>query len=146
MQIREFRIKDNDEYSSWFKDYNLNSALGPAWNKKELEQMLNSTDGDEFVGIEDGKIVGVVGVVFPDDDHQQYVITGIAVHPSLRGQGIGRRMLKKVLNRYKLKSGESWITYIDENNLRAKQFFESLGWEVLSEPFENNNMSCLGIK
>lgn len=147
LACKKFKKEDYPEYFSWFQDPDLNKRLGPMEEEDEwLDYALNEEDGGTYSLFLNEKLVAVIGIAYPDKEDAIYVITSIAVKPSLRSKGIGQQVLKKIIKLHPLTQGQSWIAYVDEKNPNAKLFFENNGWRCKSTPPENNNMFAFEYK
>ena len=121
LDFQIFKKEDYPEYYSWFHDSDLNKQLGPL--KKENEEWLQYVL-DEQAGLTEyrgrtysvflkKKLVSVIGIIFPDEENLAYVITSIAVKPQLRNKGIGRKVLKDIIQLHPLKGKQYWIAHVD---------------------------------
>ncbi|MEL6941792.1 MAG: GNAT family N-acetyltransferase, partial [Bacteroidota bacterium] len=82
---------------------------------------------------QEGKMIAVLGIALPTEESPCLVITDIAVHPKLRGKGIGKAVIHHLLQLY---PQASFKTFVDEKNINAISFFEHLEWkkmEVIDE-------------
>lgn len=130
LRLSPFRAEDFTEYASWFDDAALNTHLGPmdrAW----LDATLTQTNGTTYRAFERENFIGVVGVVFPNEEFPFYVITELATKPSLRRSGIGRDILHALFALHPLEAGRHWKTYVADENADAKSFFEAQGWSLM---------------
>ena len=145
LDFQIFKKEDYAEYYSWFKDADLNEQLGPmkANDDEWLIHVLNEKNGCTHSIFQNKQLVSVIGIAFPDNDNPAYGITSIAVKPSLRSRGIGKKILKDVMRLYPLRKGQYWIVHVDSNNQKAKRFFEKNGWICVQTPPENDNMFLL---
>ena len=127
MKLVKFTRSHYYEYSSWFQDRTMKKILGGI-DMDWLEHILSDQGGDELVAIENGIMVGVVGVTFPVKAYPYYVITNLAVHPDYRRNGIGANIMHLLKGLYQLKEGEYWVTYVHVDNAMAQDFMDKLGW------------------
>src|SRR5215470_3735472 len=95
LQFCKFAQEDFPEYKSWYVDPELNRQLGPI-DDEWLAYVLNEQDGVEYSIFRDQELVAVLGIKLPDEKRPDYVVTDLAVKPSLRGQRIGSRTLQKL--------------------------------------------------
>ncbi len=138
------------EYLSWFKDPELNKHLGPMQENDEwltfvLDQQLGLTEtkGQTYSVFHEDKLVGVIGIDFPDINTDAFVISSLAVRPVYRGTGIGKAILKKITEILPYTAEHFLITYVSDDNGKALEFFLKNGWSCISKPPENNNMFLL---
>ncbi len=142
--FQKFKRVDFPEYLSWFEDSELDKQLGPMTENDEwLTSVLEKKEGVEYSIFQNGHMVAELGFYPSTKEQSYYLLSNLAVKPSLRGQGIGKLVLEKLMKLHPLKKGEAWRTYVDNENLKAKRFFEKSDWVCLSEPPENNNMFLL---
>lgn len=131
INIKKFKKEDFLEYLLWFDDAELNQRLGPMEDGDEwLTSVLNDIKGCTYSLFLDKELVSVIGIAFPDYENPTYCITNIAIKPSQRGQGIGKEVLRKTMALQHLEAGQYWIAYVEEDNAKAKRFFERNGWKV----------------
>ncbi len=96
-----------------------------------------------FVGRLDDRIVAYGGIwVILEDSH----VTTIAVHPDLRGCGLGERLLIHLLEEA-VARGASWITLeVRESNETAQRLYRKYGFTVVSTRrayYSDNNENAL---
>ncbi len=147
LETKIIQKADFPEYLSWFKDSDINKQLGPLKKDDEwFTYVLNEQKGlTEYAGctysvFQNKKLVSVFGIAFPDKEEPTYTITSIAVKPFLRSKGIGKRILKKVMELHPLKKGEYWQAFVSVTNPKAELFFENNGWRCVSKSPEKNDM------
>lgn len=148
LNFQIFKREDYTDYYRWFEDPDLNKWLGPMkeegeeWLTHVLKEQSESTGqaGNTYSIWGEHKLVGVIGILYPDKESSSYAITSIAVNPSLRNKGLGKRILKRLLELYSLKNGEYWVAYVDLQNVRARSFFEKNGWKSGKESRDEDNM------
>lgn len=113
-------------------------------NKEEIRKMLNR---EEFYGLliyssKKKLIAYLLGEKMKlNDGRYVYYISYIYVIKEYRSQGIGKRLLKKVINKCKNNFGISFILLTCENeNIKARQFYAKQGF-VLEKflPFPPGN-------
>ena len=98
------------------------------WSKPSFFRVMVDDVTKFFVADIDGKVVGyIVYWIIEDEAH----VANIAVHPEMRGRGIGKKLLEKVL----LDSGEKNVSCINlevnEKNEVAKNFYFKYGFEIV---------------
>jgi ribosomal-protein-alanine N-acetyltransferase len=95
------------------------------WSESSFRNEIDSPQSVFFVLIADGRVAGYAGAwVLIDEAH----ITNIAVHPDLRGQGLGRRLLDQLLDRAKERGAECATLEVRAGNTPAIQLYERLGF------------------
>lgn len=132
MQFSTFAREHYPEYRSWFDDELLKNTLGNI-DEDWLEYILQETSGTEWAVTSQNRLIAVAGIIFPQDDHPYFVISNLAIHPNLRRQGLGTKIIQILIQKYLPKGINNWICYIDKNNLAAQHFIEKNGWNRLSQ-------------
>lgn len=88
------------------------------------ESVFKEDEHKYLVARDDGKVVGYIGVEkILDEVH----IINMALHPSYRGQGIGRRLIQHVLN-----DEEVFFLEVRVSNETAKNIYEHFGFKVIN--------------
>ena len=128
LSFAKFKATDFPEYRSWYDDPELNKHLGPPVDQEWLDYVIAETDGCQYSVFDDGELVAVVGIKFPDAVHPAYTVTDIAVKPQLRERGIGSQVIADLIELHKLKPGQLWAAFVSVNNPRARSFLEKRGW------------------
>ncbi|MBI2524268.1 GNAT family N-acetyltransferase [Candidatus Peregrinibacteria bacterium] len=142
LRFSKFTAEDFPEYKTWYEDPALNKSLGPM-DDKWLDHVMHETRGQQYSVFLEKELVAVMGILLPDAEHPAYYITDFALKPSLRNQGIGSEVLEELRKLYTLKPGETWRTFIDERNPRARAFFERNGWVCVSDTPDEHGMLLL---
>lgn len=94
---------------------------------KELKLMLNKkADNDEFHDIYcDGQKVGQIGLS-KYDDIKALGLGSFEIEQALRGQGIGRKIIEYIIDKYKSKYDLIYC-YVDKNNEGAIRLYNRIG-------------------
>ena len=100
-------------------------SFSVAWSKDSIEKELNSPITLYLVAEKEGEIVGYIGSW---KILQEVEITNLAVAPSFRGQGIGKELLKSLLERVKKEGMQEVLLEVRKSNRVAKTLYESLGF------------------
>lgn len=135
LTVRSFVATDFEDYRRWYEDTELNEQLGPmddAW----LDYVLSDSEGAECVCLDGERMVAVVGLAI-DPEQGAWVITDIAVDPTLRRQGLGRRAVEAVMAQPQFSSPSTWLAYVMSDNPAAHRFFSSLGWAETCDPSDD---------
>ncbi len=114
-------------YQSWFSDAVLQKALGKL-DKEWLNYVLTDKSGTEWAVFEKNQLIAVIGVTHPIQTHNYYVISNIAINPTLKRQGLGSKILQLLLQQMPLKKGQYWVSYVEPDNTIAQQFFIKNNW------------------
>lgn len=126
------------EYASWFSDPELNYQLGPMdedWLSAVLDQ--EEDEGITWAIFLNLEMVGVVETWFDPQKRLPVGITGIAVKPAGRRQGLAKAILEKLLWNHYSRGIQSHCAYIKKNNEASRHLFEGLGFKAVSEPDNN---------
>ena len=146
MKIQKFRLEDYTEYKSWYENQTIREHLGTPPDKEWLAYILKGKDGAEYSFFEKGTLVAVIGIVFPDKEHPHLYITDIAVNPKIQRQGIGEKVLNKLVETHPIKIGQSYMAFVDIKNNTAQAFFKKLGWLCANSVPDNDNMLTFTFK
>jgi ribosomal-protein-alanine N-acetyltransferase len=117
-----------------------NLCFSDPWSVESLELML----GDQATGlvaIEDGKLLGYVGMLCVLDEGQ---IVNVATHPDSRRRGVGRGLMSAIEQLAKDRGIVFLSLEVRESNIAARSLYSSLGWvecgirkNFYSKPTEN---------
>lgn len=126
-QVRRVTEEDWKWLAGWAADPVVDHELGPldrAW----LEHVLAEDTGVELV-ITDccGRPLALVGCVW-DPSGRSHVISDIAVDPSRRRAGLGRRAIDAALAWNGHPYAAEWTAYVSPENTAALRFFSEIGW------------------
>jgi len=94
------------------------------------DRFLNDPGHHLVVAIEDGLVVGFVSAVryiHPDKRRPELWINEVAVAPTHQGRGLGRDLLRSMLETGRSNGcGEAWVL-TDRSNIRAMRLYSSGG-------------------
>ena len=115
-------------------------SFSDPWSVESLELMLGE-QAMGLVAIEDGRVLGYVGMMCVLDEGQ---IINVATLPDARRRGIGRALMESV-DRYAKERGIVFLSLeVRESNIAARSLYLSLGWKecgirknFYSHPTEN---------
>jgi ribosomal-protein-alanine N-acetyltransferase len=98
-----------------------------AWSRASYLRELENPNSHYIVARQDGRIVGYAGMwVISDEAH----ISTIAVHPSYRRRGLGRRLITHLIE-VAVREGAAVVTLeVRESNLAAQSLYRQLGFEA----------------
>jgi putative acetyltransferase len=96
-----------------------------AWTIFDEDNSVEEDTTERWVAEEEGKIVG-----FADYIPGKARITGIYVHPDFLRQGIGSKLLEKIVKDARRKGIEELRC---ESSVTAKDFYSENGFEVVKE-------------
>ena len=131
MALREFRFPDDyDEVRQFWegveKGIHVGSSDAPAEIQKKIQR-----DPDLFLVAE--KNHKIVGTVIGGFDGRRGMIYHLAVAASLRGQGVGSRLMNEVEARLRAKGCLKCYLIVLRDNEAAVNFYESLGWGLMEQ-------------
>ena len=123
MDISNMTITDFEKIEN-----NLQKDFDDFWNTNILRQELENSNCRYLVAKENNEIIGFVGVLLNID---QAEIMNIVVKKDKRGLGIGKKLLKEIIELVK-KNNLSKITLeVNSKNEAAKKMYENIGFEVI---------------
>lgn len=130
MIIRTFRLSDVYPLIQMWEE-----VLPQTSEALELLSEQLSHDSDlVLVAEKEGKVVGViVGTV----NEGKGLIHRIAVAPSCRGQGVGRKLLQGLQRRYQTKGIEHLYCSVDHFNALALPFYRAMGLRSLPHSIQS---------
>jgi ribosomal-protein-alanine N-acetyltransferase len=115
-------------------------SFSDPWSVESLELMLGE-QATGLVAIEDGKLLGYVGMLCVLDEGQ---IVNVATHPDSRRRGVGRALMSAIEQLAKDRGIVFLSLEVRESNIAARSLYSSLGWvecgirkNFYSKPTEN---------
>jgi ribosomal-protein-alanine N-acetyltransferase len=117
MEIREMMEQDLDGILEVEK-----LSFHTPWSRDAFEKELRENRLARYVvGIIDGKVVGYCGVwLIVDEGH----ITNVAVHPDFRGHGVGKKLVRALIDLCKSEGIEKMTLEVRVNNEVAIKLYE----------------------
>lgn len=124
MFVREFRRGDEEAVVSLWEACELTRP----WNdpRKDIERKLAHSPELFLVGVSDGVVVGSVMAGY--DGHRGW-INYLAVHPSQRGTGLGRALMRAAEERLARLGCPKINLQVRAENESARAFYEAVGYE-----------------
>ncbi len=102
-----------------------NATHSAPWSAKSFENELNHKHGVFLVALLESKIAGYGGAwVLIDEAH----VTNVVIRQDLRGQGIGRKLMKELLNQSIAKGAVCATLEVRKSNVSAIGLYETLGF------------------
>jgi ribosomal-protein-alanine N-acetyltransferase len=121
-------------------------SFSDPWSVESLELMLGE-QAMGLVAIEDGRVLGYVGMMCVLDEGQ---IINVATHPDSRRRGVGRALMMAIEQSAKERGIVFLSLEVRESNAAARSLYSSLGWvecgirkNFYSKPTEN---ACIMTK
>lgn len=100
-------------------------GLSDADSRESIQAYLDRNPGMSFVAAADGK---VVGSILAGHDGRRGYIHHLAVHPSCRRHGIGRRLVESALDVLNAAGIQKVHILIFRGNSDGIEFWKSVGW------------------
>lgn len=102
--------------------------------RQEFEKNFNRSqqinESASFVVEKDGEIVGFALVIIRSDEEEH--LESIGVHPSVRGKGLGKLMLWRVMQVLRSQDANGLSLGVDPVNIPAVKLYEKFGFELVS--------------
>jgi ribosomal protein S18 acetylase RimI-like enzyme len=83
-----------------------------------------------FVWIDDGRLVGNVTLSSENRLQGLWTISNVAVHPSFRHQGIGRRLMEAALDEACHRGAHAVVLEVQTQNAPGQRLYHGLGFEL----------------
>jgi len=101
--------------------------------------LLSEHHADTCVLAEDasGQVVGFVSAYIPPRQPDVLFVWQVAVHPSARGGGLGRRMLRHLLERPAVRSVQYIETTVGPDNAASRGVFAGLARQLRADCIDN---------
>ena len=100
-------------------------AFSMPWHKESFLEMIRNKDACYLVGIINDEVVASCGLRNIVGDGE---ITNVVTAKSMRGKGIGRQMLLKLMEEGTKMGVEAFTLEVRKSNLAAIRLYESLGF------------------
>ena len=127
MNIREFRFPDDySQVENLWTSMEKGVSLGRSDTPDEIQKKL-ARDPDLFLVAEENE--QIIGTVIGGFDGRRGLIYHLAVTASLRGQGIGSRLMDELESRLRAKGCIRCYLMVTTNNPEGMQYYEKHGWE-----------------
>ncbi|WP_160678555.1 ribosomal protein S18-alanine N-acetyltransferase [Clostridium sp. C8-1-8] len=95
------------------------------WSRKSFEQELSNVFANYFVAKSNAEVIGYGGMwIIIDEGH----ITNIAVHPKYRNQGVGDKILSKMIATCNEKKVIAMTLEVRLSNLAAQKLYSKYGF------------------
>lgn len=134
--FKAFKEEDFKQYKSWFDHDRMRKSLENI-DEEWLDYILTDRSGIEYSIFSGNELISVLGLSLPCNQEPYYAITNIAINPKYFREGIGSKVLKQLYLVHPLKQSESWLAFVDQENLSAQSFFEKNGWRFIRLEEEN---------
>ena len=97
------------------------------WSKEAIRQELKNNLARYIVAEIDGKVVGYVGVWFVLDEGH---ITNVAVHSDYRGNKIGDKLIKELVELCKENNMSAITLEVRVSNIVAQNLYKKYGFKI----------------
>lgn len=119
----------NEALKLWKQSFNRGFSEG--FDTYEvIENYLKRNPNFSTVAYVDDKLVGAL---MCGHDGRRGSIYHTAVYPEYRGLGIGKKMEERSINQLRKIGVTTGFLFINVNNPGSKEFWESIGWQVISD-------------
>ena len=122
MEISSMKLEDYEQIKDRLEEYD------DFWTERILRKELESETSTYIVIKEKSEILGFAGIWFSPVDCQ---ITNIVVKKSHRKQGIGSKLLEKLIEIAKETEFDILGLEVNENNVAAIKLYEKYGFEAV---------------
>ncbi len=114
----------------YLEEMRMLSRSGPVlWLMNAFGEAMNWQQG--YVCVDDGKLIGNVGVQPASSNGNAWLIANVAVHPEHRRQGIARQLMLAAIETVRKHNGKVITLQVDDYNTGAIALYEQLGFENL---------------
>lgn len=129
LTISPLRIETYDEVLNlWHQCEGIGQS--GADSRENIQDFLERNPGMSFVASTEGRIVGTV---LTGHDSRRGYIYHLAVHPDLRRQGLGRRLVERCLQVLQEAGILKCHLFVFNNNETGVAFWKSVGWDQRSD-------------
>ena len=107
---------------------------------QERVARMNSDRGAGFLAVDDETPCGIVGAFLDQDDVRRAHLVSMWTAPTYRQQGVGRLLVKEVLNWAHGRNAHTVLLMVTSKNESAIRFYERLGFSKTgrTEPYPND--------
>ena len=139
MKIRKAKLKDIGEITNLL-EYLFTLEVEFEFNRKLHEKALkkiikNKKLGTIFVVLDDKQVIACVNILYTISTalgSKVVLLEDMTVNPKYQNQGIGKKLLSKVLEYLKTKKVQRVTLLTDGDNLKGHNFYKSLGFKQSS--------------
>jgi ribosomal protein S18 acetylase RimI-like enzyme len=129
--LREFRFPDDyDAVMHFWENIEKGMHIGPSDAPAEIQKKIQR-DPDLFLVAESNN--EIIGTVIGGFDGRRGLIYHLAVAASLRGQGIGSRLMSEVEARLRARGCLKCYLVVLRDNAEAMRFYEDIGWQWMEQ-------------
>ena len=89
---------------------------------------LNPSDRGVFVARKAGVVVGFAKTYREEENHRDWMLWHLVVHPNHQRQGVGRALVNRIIAFARERGGRALQSQTHFDNQRAIRFFEDIGF------------------
>jgi N-acetylglutamate synthase len=123
-EVTTFKINSYDEVLALWQECE-GIGLSHADSRDSIQAYLNRNPGMSFIATADGK---VVGAILAGHDGRRGYIHHLAVHPSCRRNGLGRKLVEHAISVIRSAGIQKVHIFIFNTNAEGIAFWKSVGW------------------
>lgn len=105
-------------------------SFSTPWSEKSIREELNNEWALWYVALEDETFLGYIGIQYGLDGGD---IMTIATEPDYRGKGIGKALIRHVLEIFKEKHLQYLTLEVRPSNAPALKLYETLGFSQVGK-------------
>ena len=121
IEVRDLRTEDLDEVCRIEE-----SSFSMPWKREDFQELIDSENSIYLVILADGKVVGAAGYTFNGFDGY---INNVVIDVDYRGQGLGRLLLRELLNVGRKNGVPEFTLEVRVSNAPAIKLYESFGFK-----------------
>jgi ribosomal protein S18 acetylase RimI-like enzyme len=135
ISIREIEEKDAEfifglmNTESILKSLNEVTTSLDIW-KSAITEWNNDADEEDYIIYDNNTPIGWLGVNNLSSRDKQVFIKMIAILPHKQGLGIGKYVVDRLVENFKLRGYESIGLYTDQNNVSAQKCYQKCGFMI----------------
>lgn len=139
IEISTFQEKNIPELKTWFNDTEVKKRLGGLLPlEKWFANVKNNAQYFILLAHSNTQVVGLAIVDIEDSKGNIAIVT----QPDLRNKGVGKQVIKKVMNLPEMHQVKKWYAGIEADNSASLRCFQSVGYILEnSEPDEDGYYS-----
>lgn len=141
IQIRPYKPTDLDE----LMEIELDSFSAP-WTRQSYEELAPLDTVDIYVACSSGNIVGYMLLQYIGQEMELHTF---AVKESFRRQGVGRKLLERMLAEARLLNVHKIFLLVRPSNIAARTLYEKIGFIALGvrkRYYHDNNEDAIVMK
>jgi GNAT superfamily N-acetyltransferase len=123
-----------------FLDHEMSDERAAHWRTRFQE--LAEGAGEVLIAVQDGRPIGFVCLIAPDENGS-VLVDNLHALPGAKGTGLGTAMLATAAQWARDRGANSMHLYVLEPNVAAVGFYESRGWRLSGR--ENDTMGGIDI-